>query len=376
MGYSGGPDSKALLYALLQTKAARFLHLAHIDHGWREESAKEAQLLAQEALALDLPFHTIRLQEKPAGNLEEAGREARLSFFRSLFDQIPFQALLLAHHADDAAETALKRVLEGAHLQNVSGMTEVSSLERMTVWRPLLRVKKSALEAVGAFDDPTNRDPKFLRSRLRINILPMLSQSFGKEVSDNLALLSERAAELKEYLDRKVSSIQIEEGPWGKAVYLAQVERIEARHCLLQFGPSSRNIVESILDHLSESNLRFGPFIVDRGWVFLPSSHLPQFGSDVVLAPGRYTSGDWQIEVTPNLGPLPSLTWQDLWKGEFSLAMPQGVLKKGGGSSEEYRVAKVPPFLRPLLPCCNEKTLFTRPSNPCWQVRFFVNVKS
>ncbi len=270
LGYSGGPDSKALLYSLLQTEAAKVIHLAHVDHGWREESASEASALAEEAAALNLPFHTTRLEKTASKNIEEEGRLARLSFFRSLFDEIPFQALLLAHHADDLAETALKRLLEGAHLQNLGGMSKISAIMGMTVWRPFLAVQKKEILEQGllGFDDPTNRDPKFLRSRLRYTILPMLSHAFGKEISSNLALFSERAFELKEYLDRKIASVEVLEGPRGLSAHLGPLERMEARHFLLKWQPVSRAILESVLDNIQGVNLRFGPFLVDRGWVF------------------------------------------------------------------------------------------------------------
>ena len=378
VGYSGGPDSKALLYALLKTAAAGSLHLAHVDHGWREESAAEAHLLAEEAAVLSLPFHTIRLSEKPARNLEEAGRSKRIAFFRSLFDRIPFQALLLAHHAEDVAETALKRLLEGAHLQNLGGMSKIGRLETMTVWRPFLEVKKRELLKLGhsAFDDATNRDPKFLRTRLRLKIIPMLAESFGKEVSENLALFSERAFELKQYLDRKVAPIEILEGPWGKAAFLGGLERVEARHLLLKLSGASRIIVESFLDCIEESNLRFGPFLVDRGWVFLPFADLPRFGEEVILREGRYFSGDWEIEIQESKEVKAAPTWKDLWKGNFEASLPDGVLKRVENlSPNNYRIARVPSFLRPLLPGFGENNLFTRFSQPRWRVRFFVRLR-
>src|SRR5579862_4351474 len=105
LGYSGGPDSKALLYALLEAGCRSSLHLAHVDHGWRSESGEEAAELEKEARGLGLPFHMTRLNL--AANKEAASREARLKFFQALFAKIPFQALLLAHQAGDAAETAL-----------------------------------------------------------------------------------------------------------------------------------------------------------------------------------------------------------------------------------------------------------------------------
>lgn len=128
LGYSGGPDSKALLYALLECDARP--HLAHVDHGWREESRAEAEECRAEAIKLGLPFHTIRLD---IPKKEDAARIARFSFFQSLYRTGPFQALLLAHQADDLAETVLKRTLEGAHLAFLGGMEAASRQFGMAV---------------------------------------------------------------------------------------------------------------------------------------------------------------------------------------------------------------------------------------------------
>ncbi len=261
LGFSGGPDSKALLHCLLDAGVTP-LHLAHVDHGWREESGEEALQLAREADALGLPFHSIRLSERVERNLEDHARKARFAFFRELFQQMPFQALLLAHHRDDVAETALKRLLEGAHLPQLSGLIPRASIDGLPIWRPLLTIRKEALlqelerRSTTFLTDRTNDDPKFLRTRLRQGILPALAATFGKEVSENLAQLSERALELREYLERRVE-VCWEEGK-EKGVFdthLLAAERLEVRY-LVQKAVSgmkmtlTRCVLESLVDTL------------------------------------------------------------------------------------------------------------------------------
>ncbi|MCB1082086.1 MAG: tRNA lysidine(34) synthetase TilS, partial [Chlamydiia bacterium] len=65
LGFSGGPDSMALLHMLIEAKETLdfSLHLAHVDHGWREESAREAEALEKVAKYFDLPFHLHRLEK-------------------------------------------------------------------------------------------------------------------------------------------------------------------------------------------------------------------------------------------------------------------------------------------------------------------------
>ena len=296
LGYSGGPDSKALLYALLKA-GCETLQIAHVDHGWREESREEADALQKEALSLGVPFHSTRLSQREGGNKEAIARDARFSYFASLFEKIPFQALLLGHQADDLAETALKRLLEGAHLPFLGGMEPVSQRGAMTLWRPLLQTRKreilSFLEEknLTPLFDPTNRDPIYLRSRLREETLPLLSRSFGKEIIENLLLLSERARELKGYLDRRVAAHPVHRGEWGAALDSRGLERIELRHLLQKIAGEEgavlepildgaklvlpRTVLEPILDWVEEGisyrkiYFRSKWLIARRGWVFI-----------------------------------------------------------------------------------------------------------
>ncbi len=261
MGYSGGPDSKALLYSLLEW-GFKHLQIAHVDHGWRSESADEAELLRLEAAELGLPFHSTRLQMK--GKKEDEARSSRLAFFKKIAAEIGAQALLLAHQADDWAETALKRVLEGAHLAFLGGMEGVGEVEGLPIWRPLLTVKRSEIvrfiekRKLIPLDDPTNRDPKYLRARMREKILPALNEAFGKEIGNNLLCLAERGAELKRYLDRRVEAIAVQRGEWGISAALREVERIEQRHLIQKISPVTipRSVLEFLLDGLAKKGAK------------------------------------------------------------------------------------------------------------------------
>lgn len=214
-------------------------HIAHVDHGWREESREEALAIEQEANRLGCPFFTARLV--PNEKSEDEARRGRFAFFAKLAPD--YAAVLLAHQADDLAETVLKRILEGAHLTNLGGMQEVSSQAGMTFWRPLLRVyREEILEYLKAnelipFQDSSNQDPAYLRARMRGSIFPFLNEQFGKETRNNLCLLSERAHELKAYLDKK-----------AKGPDLNGLEPIEQRHYLQKMTGLNRDQLETLLD--------------------------------------------------------------------------------------------------------------------------------
>lgn len=283
VGYSGGPDSKALLYSLLES-GCQSLHVAHVDHGWREESKKEAEEIREEIEKLGLPFYTTCLSFQADANKEAVARRKRLEFFQSLFKKTPFQALVLGHHADDLAETALKRIFEGAHLPWLGGMESITQFEKMPIWRPLLTVNKEKLQdflkrkKLIALQDSTNFDPIYLRSRLRLETLPFLHRSFGKNIGTNLCYLSERASELKAYLDKKVDSNTVQRGDWGVAVCPSGMERIEKRYLIQKVSMNEklslpRSVLESLLDWVEDRSkmrkifLKSHWIVCSKGWV-------------------------------------------------------------------------------------------------------------
>ncbi len=280
LGYSGGPDSKALLYALLECGITP--HLAHVDHGWRDESAEEAEVLRGEAHELGCPFHSVRVEGKKG---EDEARKARFSFFASLASQ--YQALLLAHQAEDLAETVLKRIFEGAHLVNLGGMQAVSRQYGMTIWRPFLKVRRAEVleflkeRSLISICDPTNSDPKYLRTRIRYEIFPFLRRAFGKEITENLSLLSERSFELKTYLDQHVNSVPVHRGPWGILIDLNGFEPIEQCHFLQKIAKEealiilSRPVLQALLDWVKKGSkskylvVQTTKILVDGGKIFL-----------------------------------------------------------------------------------------------------------
>ena len=148
LGYSGGPDSEALLQLYLASSLEQEypLHLVHIDHGWREESQLEAFCLREKAFNLNLPFHTRTLAPSDTvGNLENWARQERQSFFEDIGAQIGSPWLLLGHHKDDSVEVVLRRLMEGSHLIHASGMTFLTVLNSLRVLRPLLFFEKKDL---------------------------------------------------------------------------------------------------------------------------------------------------------------------------------------------------------------------------------------
>lgn len=268
LGYSGGPDSKALLYLLLECR--RFfplkLHLAHIDHGWRAESAGEVDLIQREADALKLPLHLQRLKGKDftPGNLEDQGRCHRLHFFSQIYKEFSCQALLLGHHADDKAEVVLKRMFEGASLLALGGLALESFLHDMVLWRPLLLSTKAEIlrwlfeKNLPFFQDPTNLSPQFLRGKMRQEMLPALAAMFGKEISSNLCRLGEESQEIKKYfsdLNRPILAILQEDKECVNLNPFLPMQELKLKYLLKEWMGGegivvSRQILEGITSAL------------------------------------------------------------------------------------------------------------------------------
>ena len=131
VGFSGGPDSLALLHLLMECRRffALELHVAHVDHGWREASGREAEGLQRAVGSWGLKFYVRRLEGIPA--TEVAARESRLRFFGELYKELGCQAVVLGHQGDDQVETVLKRILEGATLPALGGIKGVAEVQNL-----------------------------------------------------------------------------------------------------------------------------------------------------------------------------------------------------------------------------------------------------
>jgi tRNA(Ile)-lysidine synthase len=269
LGFSGGPDSLALLHLLLQSGFDLDLHIVHVDHGWRPESGEQASGLKEDAERLKLPFHLKRLENIPMK--ENEARKARLSFFKELYQKLDCQALILGHHGDDQSETVLKRILEGSSLSALKGILPVSNLEGMEVWRPLLEADKATLRAwleekgLTPIEDQTNHDSRYLRGKMRTAILPELEGHFGKEVRGNLRRLGESAEELSDYLARKIEKYEahIIEDKDEKRIDLSgyyPLEPVEIKAFLKKFSEKnkvflSHDALQSLYEILQEGTL-------------------------------------------------------------------------------------------------------------------------
>jgi len=194
---SGGIDSTVLLDVL--DGLGYRLHVAHLDHALRSDSAADGRFVADEAQWRGLPCSVERCDVSAYArteglSLEEAGRRQRYAFLDQVADRVGAEFIVLGHHADDQAETVILRLLRGSGATGLGGM-EIAREGRYL--RPLLRVRRAEIEEYARQqglryrEDLSNRDPRFLRNRVRGELMPLL-----KSYNSNIAEVLNRTAAL------------------------------------------------------------------------------------------------------------------------------------------------------------------------------------
>ena len=377
LGFSGGVDSTALLHLLLELEVE--LQVAHIDHGWRKESGREALFLQKKVKDLGIAWHEKRLRMEKMS--EEMARKERLHFFQKVIEKEKLQGLFLAHQKDDLIETSLKRVLEGAQLPFIGGMRSFSGYEKIKIYRPLLPVFKKDLRkflqqrSISYFEDKTNGDDRFLRGKMRKLILPKLAEDFGKQVDENLYRLSIRANEWQDYLERKVERLWKSKkcGPIGTYVEVSSLkggEKIEIRYFVQKLlkkegiSPACEElerIVGWIRQGRTDRQLKFKEKSIrcEFGFLFVHRK-LPAFDQTLSLKRGEYRLGDWVVKCCRTEKKERRSDWRRLFlgkgswvvsEGDYFLELPSEGARLGGKRLKKwFSENRVPGFLRYSFP--------------------------
>ena len=214
---SGGPDSMALLHALLALRRADdgpFV-LAHFNHRLRGPNSDADEAFVRRAFASVQEQHGVSLECSSAdvaavaraehGNLEAVSRRLRYAWLADIAEEHCCRFVATGHTADDQAETVLHRILRGAGLRGVAGIPARRPLKiragaPIEVIRPLLRVTRSeVLEfltevSIAYRTDASNLDRRFTRNRLRHELLPLLARDYNPAITSVLCRLAEQAA--------------------------------------------------------------------------------------------------------------------------------------------------------------------------------------
>ena len=193
LGVSGGADSMALAAAAaaLSSKLSITFVPVIVDHQLQTGSADVANQAATECQRLGLTQSLVvpvQVHESGEG-LEAAARNARYEAFHHAIAQTGAIAIMLAHSLEDQAETVLMRLSRGSGTRSLAAM----SADQGIVWRPLLNVSRKILRSaveeqqLNIFEDPHNSDSRFLRVRIRSEVMPLLRDVLGDSVDEALA---------------------------------------------------------------------------------------------------------------------------------------------------------------------------------------------
>ena len=238
LAVSGGPDSLALL-VLAHAALPGQVEAATVDHRLRPESADEAAFVGTVCARLGVAHAVLPVSVEP-GNVQSEARAARYAALAGWMDERGLPALATAHHADDQAETLLLRLNRGSGVSGLAGVREagrVPGTRRMLV-RPLLGWRRAELadivDAAGlvAVDDPSNRDPRYDRARLRQALagapwldVPALARSAAHLADADAALDWGAAREWQE---------NVSAGALGSLVYRPSAPRAVALRVIAQ----------------------------------------------------------------------------------------------------------------------------------------------
>ncbi len=216
VGVSGGPDSIALLHCLvaLRDEWAFTLIVGHLNHGLRKDSAgQEADFVKRVAGDLGLAYKTDtqdvkRFCREYGRSLEEGAREVRYRFYGAVAREVDARRVALGHQADDNAESIMMHLLRGT---GPKGLTGIPPTRDGWIIRPLIDVSRKTIiqflreNGLSYVEDASNRDPRYLRNRIRHELFPMLHASYGFQAVPVLTRLAETLREEEAFWDGRVA---------------------------------------------------------------------------------------------------------------------------------------------------------------------------
>jgi len=213
IGISGGPDSVTLLNVLLSFKKRYNLSffIAHLDHMLRgKESDEDVNFVKNLAQELGLPcevksYNLTKIARKEHLTLEEAARKYRYKFYLETAKKFNTNKIALGHNADDQVETVLMRFLRGSGLEGLMGIPPV----RGKIIRPLIECSRAEIEEyckenkIGYRVDSSNKEVVYFRNKIRLELLPLLSKGYNKNIKDTMLHLRSIISEVSAYLNQE-----------------------------------------------------------------------------------------------------------------------------------------------------------------------------
>jgi tRNA(Ile)-lysidine synthase len=222
IGVSAGPDSMSLLHVLASLRAELDVELVavYVDHGLRpDETPLEEELVVQQTKKLGMGFRIGKVDVREESSkrkisLEHSARDLRYGFLGKVAKEMGASKIAVAHTADDQAEEVLLRLIRGTGRAGLSGMKPMRDGK---VIRPFLNTSKENLlsylcdKKIPSLEDSSNRDTVYLRNRIRLEVIPFLS-----EINPNISEVLRQTASVLQ--DEEVILVQKTEQAWEGGV--------------------------------------------------------------------------------------------------------------------------------------------------------------
>ena len=333
---SGGADSVALLDLL--NGAAKELGLtlvvAHVDHGIQMESRNVGKTVRDLAVSYGLPFELAELR-LGSDTSETKARRARYAWLRELQRRRGAKYLVTAHHQDDQVETIVLRALRGSA---PAGLAGVAQHGRGGLVRPLLPFTRRELvdyataRGLPVHDDPANRDPRHLRSWVRVTLLPLLEERLGPRLNTDLLAMGRHFASDRHGWDRVLDlvpelALEVQDGAFAVAravlcgydnALSVALLRAAARRAGLVLGPARARRLLALAQRPSGRGAPLG-----EGWsaeVAFDQLRVSRTASEICCALERiFPAGDrgsalfGEYEIAWSPGPAPERFERATW---------------------------------------------------------------
>lgn len=211
VGVSGGADSVALLLQLAEYRKNKdyTLQVFHLNHMIRDDADSDEEFVRDLCKRLDIPFFSAKenvteLAQTWHMSTEEAGRKIRYEKMRAL----NADKIAVGHHEDDLAETVLLNMCRGTGIHGMVGIAPVQD----DIIRPLIYLTKKDIEdylsSIGQEYriDSTNRSTDYTRNKLRLDIIPQLSDAVNEKTVRHIASMAGDMYEVEEFIDHETNS--------------------------------------------------------------------------------------------------------------------------------------------------------------------------
>jgi tRNA(Ile)-lysidine synthase len=214
---SGGADSVCLLHLFLKAGFLASLHVAHLNHGFRAESEQEAVFVAKLCQSWGVPCtvakrNVLATCKEMRLSKQQGARVSRYAFLQEVAKAQETTFIALGHTADDQVETILINTLRGAGITGQMGIPISRDVGGCLLIRPMLKMTRSEIiaelsTAVIAFvEDPSNQDKRYLRSRVRHELIPFL-ETYNPRIRKTFLQGAKLSGQENDFIEKTLAEI-------------------------------------------------------------------------------------------------------------------------------------------------------------------------